>query len=229
MERRPNSQTRFHRDIPPSSLLLCDGLSLCKDPDFPSRILVPPALREALMRQHHADLNHVSHPKVLTSLARHYHWSSMKSDIRRFIQDCENEKGKRRLAHDMFSGDNTDKPRSRYSVLSPWCLGFPRPRQSYLRRNQSSRHHHSIVSPKPCPSWPYPTAKQPLWHPAYLMRFSFDAVPRILSTAMKPRNSCLSFSPNSPLPQAPHAQQPAGITPKPMAKLNVGGATGIAR
>jgi hypothetical protein len=43
----------------------------------------------------------------------------MKTDIRRFIQDCEhckNEKGKRRLIHGMFSGHRTDKPRSRYSV-----------------------------------------------------------------------------------------------------------------
>ncbi len=71
-----DAQTRdpdFLADIPPESLLLCDGLSLYKDPDFPSRILVPPTLREALTCQHHADLNHVSHPKVLTSLARHYH------------------------------------------------------------------------------------------------------------------------------------------------------------
>jgi hypothetical protein len=56
-------------DIPPESLLLCDGLSLHKDADFSSHIIVPPTLREALTRQHHADLQHVSHPKVLTSLA----------------------------------------------------------------------------------------------------------------------------------------------------------------
>jgi transposase InsO family protein len=43
----------------------------------------------------------------------------MKTDFRRFIQDCEhceNEKGKRRLAHGMFSGHDTAKPRSRYSM-----------------------------------------------------------------------------------------------------------------
>jgi hypothetical protein len=60
----------FLDDIPPASLLLCDGLSLHKDPDLPSRIFVPPTLREALTRQHHADLQHVSHPKVLTSFAQ---------------------------------------------------------------------------------------------------------------------------------------------------------------
>ena len=109
----------FLSEIPPDSILLCDGLSLHKCPDFPSRILVPPSLREPLTRQHHADLNHVSHPKVLTSLARHYHWPAMKADVRRFVQDCEhceNEKSKRRLAHGMFSGHNTTKPRSRYSM-----------------------------------------------------------------------------------------------------------------
>ena len=113
------SDPDFLSEIPSDSILLCDGLSLNKCPDFPSRILVPPSLREPLTRQHHADLNHVSHPKVLTSLARHYHWPSMKADVRRIIHDCEhceNEKGKRRLAHGMFSGHNTTKPRSRYSM-----------------------------------------------------------------------------------------------------------------
>jgi hypothetical protein len=105
--------------IPPESLLLCDGLSLHKDADFPSRILVPPVLREALTRQHPADLQHVSHPKVLTSLARHYFLPAMKADVRRFVEDCEhceNEKEKRRLAHGMFAGHHTDKPRSRYTM-----------------------------------------------------------------------------------------------------------------
>jgi hypothetical protein len=43
----------------------------------------------------------------------------MKTDVRRVIEDCElceNEKGKRRLAHGMFSSDTTLKPRSRYSM-----------------------------------------------------------------------------------------------------------------
>jgi hypothetical protein len=109
----------FLADVPPDSLLNCDGLSLHKDPDFPSRILVPPSLREALVRQHHADLQHLSHPKVLTSLARHYHWPTIKADVRKIIQDCElceNERAKRRLVHGMFSGHRTDKPRSRYAM-----------------------------------------------------------------------------------------------------------------
>ncbi len=107
----------FLADVPSDSLLMCDGLTLFKDPDFPSRILVPPLLREALVRQHHADLQHLSHPKVLTSLARHYYWPTMKTDVRNFLRDCElceNERAKRRLAHGMFAGHRTDKPHSRY-------------------------------------------------------------------------------------------------------------------
>jgi hypothetical protein len=105
--------------LAPNFLVLCNGLTLFKDADFPSRILVPPSLREPLTQQHHADLQHVSHPKVLTSLARYYFWPAMKADVRRIVDDCElceNEKAKRRLAHGLFSSDTTSKPRSRYSM-----------------------------------------------------------------------------------------------------------------
>jgi hypothetical protein len=43
----------------------------------------------------------------------------MKTDVRRVCEDCElceNEKGKRRLAHGLFSSDTTIKPRSRYAM-----------------------------------------------------------------------------------------------------------------
>jgi hypothetical protein len=43
-----NDDKAFLADMLPASLLVCDGLSLFKDSDFPSRILVPPSLREAL-------------------------------------------------------------------------------------------------------------------------------------------------------------------------------------
>jgi hypothetical protein len=88
----------FLSELPADALLVCDGLSFYKDDDFPSCILVPPTLREALVHQHHADLHHLSHPKVLTSLARHYYWRTMRNDVRRFIKDCElceNERAKR--------------------------------------------------------------------------------------------------------------------------------------
>ncbi len=81
--------------------------------------MVPTALREPLTRQHHADLHHLAHAKVHTSLARHYFWPSMRADIRRWLADCtecENEKGKRRLAHGLFADHATTEPRSRYSM-----------------------------------------------------------------------------------------------------------------
>jgi hypothetical protein len=43
----------------------------------------------------------------------------MKSDTRRWLEncaECENEKGKRRLAHGLFAGHTTEQPRSRYSM-----------------------------------------------------------------------------------------------------------------
>jgi hypothetical protein len=105
--------------IDPDHLASCNGLHVFRDTDFPSRIIVPSDLREPLTRQHHADLLHVSHPKVLTSLARHYWWPTIKTDVRRWVEDCElceNEKGKRRLVHGLFSGHRTDRPRSRYAM-----------------------------------------------------------------------------------------------------------------
>jgi hypothetical protein len=109
----------FLQELDPDSLASINGLTVFKAPDFPSRILVPPTFQSQLIRQHHHDLQHVSHPKVLTSLARHYYWPTMKTDVRRICEDCElceNEKGKRRLAHGLFSSDTTTKPRSRYSM-----------------------------------------------------------------------------------------------------------------
>jgi hypothetical protein len=43
----------------------------------------------------------------------------MKTDVRRIVEDCaacENEKGKRNLAHGLFSSNTTSKPRSRYAM-----------------------------------------------------------------------------------------------------------------
>ena len=98
-----------------------NGLSTFVANDFPSLIIVPAALREPLVRQHHADLHHLSHTKVLSSLRRHYYWPTMKTDVRIWLNDCEyceNEKAKRRLAHGMHSARPTTGPRSRY------CMDF---------------------------------------------------------------------------------------------------------
>jgi hypothetical protein len=103
----------------PDSLAICNGLTLFKNADFPSRILVPSSLRDAFIMQHHHDLQHLSPPKVHTSLARHYFWPTMKADVRGIVEDCEiceNEKGKRNLVHGLFSSNTTTKSRSRYSL-----------------------------------------------------------------------------------------------------------------
>jgi hypothetical protein len=65
------SEPDFLTTLDPNSLANCNGLTVFKSADFPSRILVPPSLRDTLVSQHHHDLQHISHPKVLTSLARH--------------------------------------------------------------------------------------------------------------------------------------------------------------
>jgi hypothetical protein len=57
--------------LDPDSLASINGLTVFMAPDFPSRILVPPTFQSQLIRQHYHDLQHVSHPKVFTSLARH--------------------------------------------------------------------------------------------------------------------------------------------------------------
>jgi hypothetical protein len=56
--------------LDPESIASWNGLHVYRDPDFPCRIIVPTTLREPLTRQHHADLHHLAHTKVHTSLAR---------------------------------------------------------------------------------------------------------------------------------------------------------------
>jgi hypothetical protein len=57
----------FLQSLESDSLASMNGLTVYNAPDFPSRILVPPTLRDQLIRQHHYDLQHVSYP-----LARQY-------------------------------------------------------------------------------------------------------------------------------------------------------------
>ncbi len=82
-------ESDFLTRLDPDSLADCNGLTVFRSADFPSRILVPPSLRDALITQHYHDLQHVSHPKVTTSLARHFFWPAMKVDVRRVVDDCE--------------------------------------------------------------------------------------------------------------------------------------------
>jgi hypothetical protein len=112
-----------------------------------SRIVVPTHLREKLSRKIHADLHHLSTPKVLASLSRHSFWPTMAPDTRRWLADCpecDNAKAKRRLAHGLFHGKTTPGPRTR-AKASPQPAN-PKP---WL---------YSTVSPKLLWSFPYPTA-----------------------------------------------------------------------
>ena len=96
-----------------------DGLLIKKDPHFSTLIIVPTSLREPLTRQHHAQLHHLSHVKVHSSLSRHYTWPGMRSDIRKWLEEyqcCELEKARRRQAHGMFSARPSSGPRSRYCM-----------------------------------------------------------------------------------------------------------------
>jgi hypothetical protein len=57
----------------------------------------------------------------------------MKADVWRVVEDCgicENEKGKRNLAHGLFSSNTTTKP------LLPLFHGLSRPRSRHYRRNR---------------------------------------------------------------------------------------------
>jgi hypothetical protein len=149
----------FLTPLDPNSLANCNGLTVFKSADFPSRILVPPSLRDTLVSQHHHDLQHVSHPKVLTSLAHHYFWPAMKADVRRVVEDCEiceNEKGRRNLAHGLFSSNTTTKPRSRYS------MDFQgQARSRFYRRNRGPGRPSLTASPRLPFCSHYPTAKPP--------------------------------------------------------------------
>ncbi len=211
--------------IPPASLLLCEGLTLFKDPDFPSCILVPPSLREALVRQHHADLQHLSHPKVLTSLARHYHWPTMKTDVRKFLQDCElceNERAKRRLAHGMFSGHHTDKPRSRYA------MDFQGQGQATTGESEALAIIDSFTKTVSVIALPNRGKPIPL-HLVCSMKSSSAAELQRSSTPMPLPSSCRTSWQQSWTLQAPRARQPAGTMPRAMEKSRVGGATVTAR
>ena len=107
------------QEYSPDQISNLDGLLILSTEDFPSLIVVPPHLREPLTRQHHAQLHHLSHAKVYTSLSRHYTWPSMRADVRKFLEDCEFcelEKAKRRKAHGMFKARPHDGPRSRYAM-----------------------------------------------------------------------------------------------------------------
>jgi hypothetical protein len=63
--------------LDPASVSTSNHLALFHEPDFPSHIIVPAHLRNPLICEYHVDLQHLSAPKVATTLARHYFWPKM--------------------------------------------------------------------------------------------------------------------------------------------------------
>jgi len=64
-------------------------------------------------------MHHVGHEKVLPVLAKRYFWPTMKTDCRKWLQNCatcENSKAARNEAHGMFSARPLTGPRTRYCV-----------------------------------------------------------------------------------------------------------------
>ncbi len=218
-----DNEPEFFTTLDPDSLAHCNGLTIYKDADFPSRIIVPPSLRTQLIRQHHADLQHVSHTKILTSLSRHYFWPAMKTDVRIVCEDCElceNEKAKRRLAHGMFSSDTTSKPRSRYA------MDFQGQGLATSGETEALALIDSFT--KTVILIPLHDRKALTLVPRLLDELHFRRGSPDVLHSDDARNSLVNFLTSlSPSP-ARNARPPTAITRSQMVRLSLGGAFGIA-
>jgi hypothetical protein len=84
-------------------------------------IIVPQTCRELLVRDSHSRMFHLNHAKVYALLHRSYFWSTMKKDVRKFLEDCptcELNKARQNTAHGLFSAQPVCAPRAR------WCMDF---------------------------------------------------------------------------------------------------------
>ena len=129
----------FLDEYDPDTVAVRNGLHLYIENTFPTLILVPPSLQEPLVRQKHADVHHVGHEKVLPVLAKRYFWPTMKTECRKWLQNCatcENSKAARNEAHGMFSA----RP---LACWTPCTLlhGRSGSRQSHQWRMRSTRDH----------------------------------------------------------------------------------------
>ena len=96
-------------------------VQLYTPPDEQSKIIVPAAIRVPLVRKVHADMFHLGSAKVHAALQKSYYWQTMKSDCRRWLQncpECELQKATRNEAHALFSSHSLTAPRTR------WCMDF---------------------------------------------------------------------------------------------------------
>jgi transposase InsO family protein len=84
-------------------------------------IIVPRSYQEILVRDTHHRMFHLAHAKIFALLRRSYYWKSMKTDVRKFLEDCpqcELNKARQNTAHGPFSAAPAHAPRSK------WCMDF---------------------------------------------------------------------------------------------------------
>ena len=115
-----SSDPHFSDDLPDESLVAVrDGLSVYLHDDSPARIIVPPSLREQLVRETHVRMHHLGATKVHHCLRQSYFWPAMRRDCRNILSDCpecELQKARRNEAHALFSAQPLAAPRSRWSM-----------------------------------------------------------------------------------------------------------------
>ncbi len=96
-------------------------LWICAPADANPTIIVPPSCQELLVRAIHQRMFHLSHVKVFALLRRSYFWTTMKRDVRKWLEDCpqcELNKARQNTAHGLFSALPVHAPRAR------WCMDF---------------------------------------------------------------------------------------------------------
>ena len=94
-------------------------LYILADPEGPPKILVPPSIREALVRSMHKAKFHLGAAKITASLRPSYYWPTITTDVRTWLAncpDCELEKARQSAAHGLFSARPYDAPRSRWAM-----------------------------------------------------------------------------------------------------------------
>jgi transposase InsO family protein len=84
-------------------------------------IVVPSSCQELLVRDTHARLHHVNHAKVHETLKRSYCFPAMKTQTRKWLEDCpecELNKARQQTAHALFHSAPVHAPRAK------WCMDF---------------------------------------------------------------------------------------------------------
>ena len=96
-----------------------DNLHLHAPPNEIPKILVPPSVREPLIRSVHVRMFHLGPAKVSAEIAKTYFWPKLVSETRRVLNDCpdcELEKARQATAHGLFAARPHDAPRARWAM-----------------------------------------------------------------------------------------------------------------